>query len=162
MVLIVKRKVQPEDGWQRLPADLPDAQVPATASGVIVAAEQLPERSAALLPEQALGAWLTTEQDEHILLPWLPKLQLVVIEFLSFRDGRGMSLARLLRRAGYNGELRAAGEVARDRLGYMERCGFDAFVIPDERFHPDDLAAFTEVTVSYQASQQQETSHASR
>ena len=67
-----------------------------------------------------------------------------------FRDGRGFSQARLLRRAGFKGELRAVGEVARDRLAHLESCGFDAFDIPEERFKAEDLAAFVEVGVSYQ------------
>jgi uncharacterized protein (DUF934 family) len=42
------------------------------------------------------------------------------------------------------------GDVARDRLSYLERCGFDAFDIAEERFNSDDLQAFSEISVSYQ------------
>src|SRR3546814_11228445 len=46
---------------------------------------------------------------------------------LSFGDGRGYSVARILREAGYTGELRAVGDVLVDQLFYMRRCGFDSF-----------------------------------
>ncbi|MFM6853583.1 MAG: DUF934 domain-containing protein, partial [Sphingopyxis sp.] len=39
----------------------------------------------------------------------------------------GYSHARILREAGYTGELRAQGDVLVDQLLYMRRCGFDSF-----------------------------------
>ena len=46
----------------------------------------------------------------------------VEVNFPKFGDGRGYSIARLLReRYGYQGELRAVGEVARDHLFYLEQ-----------------------------------------
>ena len=54
--------------------------------------------------------------------------------FRSFGDGRGYSIARLLReRYGYKGELRAIGEVVRDHLFFMARCGFDSFLLRDDQ-----------------------------
>ena len=55
---------------------------------------------------------------------------LIVVQFPAFRDGRGLTTARLLReRYGYKGELRASGDVLEDQLYFMLRCGFDAFEI---------------------------------
>ncbi len=65
--------------------------------------------------------------DARALLPYLNQLSLVEITFPAFRDGRGYSSARILREAGYTGELRAAGDVLVDQIAYMRRCGFDAF-----------------------------------
>ena len=47
---------------------------------------------------------------------------------------------RMLREAGYEGELRAVGDVLVDQLAYMRRCGFDAFE-PDQQFDMDDVKA---------------------
>ena len=52
----------------------------------------------------------------------------IILEFPKFKDGRAYSQARLLReRLGYAGELRARGEVLRDQVLFMARCGFNAF-----------------------------------
>ena len=65
--------------------------------------------------------------DARALLPHLDQLALIEVSFPSFRDGRGYSSARILREAGYTGELRAAGDVLVDQMAYMRRCGFDSF-----------------------------------
>ena len=49
---------------------------------------------------------------------------LVAIEFVTFTDGRGYSLARLLRANGFDGDLRAVGEGLRDQAFFLARCGF--------------------------------------
>jgi uncharacterized protein (DUF934 family) len=76
----------------------------------------------------------------------------VEINFPKFGDGRGFSIARLLReRYGYKGELRAVGQVARDHLYYMEKCGFDAFLLREGEDVGEALAAFGDFSESYQA-----------
>jgi uncharacterized protein (DUF934 family) len=65
--------------------------------------------------------------DARALLPNLDRLTLVEVTFPAFRDGRGYSSARILREAGYTGELRAAGDVLVDQVPYMKRCGFSSF-----------------------------------
>ena len=68
--------------------------------------------------------------DARALLPHLDRLALIDISFPAFGDGRGYSSARILREAGYTGELRASGDVLIDQLSHMRRCGFDALA-PD-------------------------------
>jgi uncharacterized protein (DUF934 family) len=75
--------------------------------------------------------------DARDLLPHLEQLRLVEVNFPSFGDGRGYSSARILREAGYTGELRAVGDVLVDQLSHMRRCGFDSFA-PDKPFDPVD------------------------
>lgn len=75
--------------------------------------------------------------DARVLLPYLDRIALVEVNFPSFGDGRGYSAARILREAGYTGELRAVGDVLIDQLSHMRRCGFDAFA-PDKRLDPED------------------------
>ena len=77
----------------------------------------------------------------------------VEVNFPKFGDGRGYSIARLLReRYGYGGELRAVGEVARDNLSYLESAGFDAFELRDGEDPTEALAAFDDFSEAYQAS----------
>src|ERR671912_1775963 len=77
----------------------------------------------------------------------------VEVNFPKFSDGRGYSIARLLReRYGYKGELRAVGQVARDHLYYMEQCGFDAFLLREGEDVAEALAAFGDFSEAYQTS----------
>ena len=66
-------------------------------------------------------------EDARELLPHLDRLSLVEVNFPAFGDGRGYSAARILREAGYQGELRAVGDVLVDQIVAMRRCGFDSF-----------------------------------
>jgi uncharacterized protein (DUF934 family) len=75
----------------------------------------------------ATAVRLEPGDDSRALLPFLDRLALVEVSFPTFRDGRGYSAARILREAGYRGELRAEGDVLVDQLAFMRRCGFDSF-----------------------------------
>lgn len=90
--------------------------------------------------------------DPEALVPHLGALQLIAVEFPRFTDGRGRSIARLLReRLGYAGPLRAVGDVAVDQIFALARCGFDQFLLrdgDDPAVALSKLASFTEV---YQA-----------
>jgi uncharacterized protein (DUF934 family) len=75
------------------------------------------------------------------------------VNFPSLTDGRGYSIARLLReRYGYVGELRAVGDVQRDQLFNLARCGFDAFLLRKDEDADGALAALEEFSEAYQAS----------
>jgi uncharacterized protein (DUF934 family) len=77
----------------------------------------------------------------------------VEVNFPKFGDGRGYSIARLLReRYGYRGELRAVGQVVKDHLLYMESVGFDAFLLRDGDDPQEALAGFKVFSEAYQAS----------
>ncbi len=77
----------------------------------------------------------------------------VEVNFPRFTDGRGYSTARLLReRYGYRGELRAVGDVQRDQILYLQRCGFDAFLLRDDQDADESLAALADCSEAYQAS----------
>lgn len=78
--------------------------------------------------------------DVRLLLPELGRVRLVEIDFPRFRDGRGFSSARILREAGYTGEIKATGDVLVDLVPFMRRCGFDSFA-SDAALDPDDVAA---------------------
>ncbi len=71
--------------------------------------------------------------DVRLLEPFLDKITLVEVAFPGYRDGRGYSTARILREdLGFTGAVRAVGDVLRDQLFYMLRCGFDEFLVKDK------------------------------
>lgn len=70
---------------------------------------------------------LEAGEDARALIPHLDRLEMVEVSFPRFRDGRGYSAARILRENGYDGELRAEGDVLLDQILFMRRCGFDSF-----------------------------------
>ena len=120
-----------EDPWVTLDDDAP---LPAT-DPVIVSLARFRAHKDALLSRRApLGVRLKSAELASEIGGNARELDLIAIEFPTFRDGRGYSTARLLReRWGFAGELRAVGNVLRDQLLFMYRCGFDAFEIA----HPD-------------------------
>ena len=79
-------------------------------------------------------------------------VDMLAVHFPSFTDGRGYSIGRLLReRYGWRGELRAIGDIQRDQLYYLSRCGFDAYDLRDADDIETALAAFDDFSEVYQA-----------
>ena len=75
----------------------------------------------------------------------------VEVNFPKFGDGRGYSIARLLReRYGYKGELRAVGHITRDLLYFMERVGFDAYELREGEDPVEALAGLRAFSAAYQ------------
>jgi uncharacterized protein (DUF934 family) len=76
---------------------------------------------------------------------------LIAVNFPNFADGRAFSQARVLRsQYGYEGEIRATGGVGRDQLQFMQRCGIDAFEVPERALTEDWFAALNEFDLFYQ------------
>lgn len=97
------------------------------------------------------GVWLEPDDEFEALAPDMPLLTLIAVNFPVFTDGRGYSIARLLRtRLGYTGQLRATGDVLRDQLYFLRRCGFDAFALRDDQDVEAALAALEDYSVRYQ------------
>ena len=95
---------------------------------------------------------LEPTDDPRSLAERLPGLKLIAINFPKYGDGRGYSIARLLReRYGYKGELRAIGVVARDHLQLMAQCGFDSFQLREGEDAQAALAGLEDFTEAYQA-----------
>ena len=95
---------------------------------------------------------LQPADDPAALADRIGDLTVIAISFPKFGDGRGYSIARLLReRYGYKGELRAVGEVARDHLHAMAQCGFDVFQLREGEDAQEALKAFGDFSESYQA-----------
>ncbi|WP_346798246.1 DUF934 domain-containing protein [Halomonas sp. Bachu 37] len=130
--------------------------------------EALPEQRPAIVP---LGLWLANSSDAELapllasdteltvsLAKELKASPLVAVNFPAFTDGRGYSLARLLReRFAYPGEIRAVGDVLVDQLNYMRRCGFDTMALRDDQHPEDALRALNAFSVRYQTDVQERT-----
>lgn len=99
-----------------------------------------------------LGIWLDSDEEVETIADDLQHFQVIALNFPKFTDGRHYSSARLLReRYGYQGEIRAIGDVLRDQLFYMRRCGFDAFAIRADRDPEDALQSLKDFSVRYQS-----------
>ncbi len=147
MALIIDQQLVSEDSWQRVDEET------LTREGDRLVPLALWQASRDALSAQSgrLGLLIDGSVDLEEIAEELPRFALVAVHFPSFADGRGFSLARLLReRYGFAGQVRAVGEVSRDRLEYMRRCGFDAFEVPDARYAPELVSAFGEISTLYQ------------
>jgi uncharacterized protein (DUF934 family) len=98
-----------------------------------------------------VGVRLPNTEDIAALWPELADRPLIALEWPKWGDGRAFSQARVLReRCGYKGEIRAVGDVLRDQIQYMQRCGVNAFE-PRADQEPDVcLAALSDFDLAYQ------------
>jgi uncharacterized protein (DUF934 family) len=154
MAVIIRQRQVVADNWQLLkPAAAGGIAIPA-AGDVIVPLELWREQRAALLTRAGgLGIWLEGHDDPALIARDLAHFALIAVNFPQFTDGRGYSIARLLReRYGWRGELRAIGDVMRDQLFYLARCGFDAFALREGQDVQAALTAFDDFSDGYQTS----------
>lgn len=152
MPRIIKNREVIEDQWSLLPADatLQDAL---NCQQPIVPLALWQEHSAELRSLPELGIWLDSNELVEDLAEDLAAFSLIALNFPVFTDGRHFSSARLLReRYGFSREIRAIGDVLRDQLLMMQRCGFDAYVVRSDRDPHDALLALDEFSVQYQGS----------
>ena len=113
---------------------------------------------AQLKAHRELGIWLPSDARPESIKDDLSRFAVVAVDFPKFSDGRGYSIAYNLRaRLGYQGELRAIGDVLRDQLFYMSRVGFDAFATREDRSIQDALKGLTDFSEAYQTSWDQKT-----
>ena len=140
------------DPWRVLAIDALDGPLPA--GPILVPVPVWKARRGELLGRgEPTGVWLEPAEEPADLAADLAHFPLVAVRFPKFTDGRGYSIATLLRRRhGYRGELRAIGDVGRDQLFYLERCGFDSFGLPPHRDPEAALAGLQVFSVRYQGS----------
>ena len=141
------------DHWTTVhPTDSGDLSVPENGD-VLVSLDTWQTKKAELIAHNGkVGLLLNGDAELDDFAEELTDIDLIAINFPKFADSRGYSLARLIReRTAYSGEIRAVGDVLRDQLFYLHRCGFNAFVIREDRDVEDALNAFQDFTVTYQA-----------
>ena len=133
MPQLIKHRAVVDDPWvllrtaERL-ADMPDG------GSAIVPLPLWLEHRDDLAARGEVGVWLAPDDDPATLAEDMARLPLIAVDFPKFTDGRGYSIARLLRdRFHFAGELRAIGDVLRDQLYALAECGFDAYSIRADR-----------------------------
>ena len=142
------------DGWHTLeaPADPAQVVVPVIGQWIVPLTVWKQQRAHLLTRVQCVGVVLDPADDPADLAEDARVLPLIAVRFPTFTDGRGFSTARLLReRLGFKGELRAVGDIFRDQIFALARCGFDAFVLREGEDEQGALAALTEFSEVYQA-----------
>lgn len=143
--IYIKDKQLAENNWTKLAADF-SGDLPE--QNCLVPFKFWLENREALASITHIGLWLDSDDEVEALGDQANRFQVIAINFPTFMDGRGFSLGRLLReRFGFKGELRAIGNVIRDQLFYLKRCGFNGFEItlagsPEEV--TESLSDFTE------------------
>lgn len=155
MPVIIKNNQVIEDLWTLLNADAQLDQALQTQQ-IIVPLSLWQQHKSELQAVQQLGVWLEADQAIENLIDDLAQFAVIALNFPVFTDGRHFSSARLLReRYAYTGEIRAIGDVFRDQMFFMQRCGFDAYAIRADCCPTDALKSLTELSVSYQAAYDQ-------
>ncbi|MEC5217297.1 uncharacterized protein (DUF934 family) [Actimicrobium sp. GrIS 1.19] len=157
---IIKHRAIVSDDWEVLRLAEGDSaeSVAIPAGKVIVPLAVWQAQRATLLQRPERAVWLGNADRPESLKDDLAQFALIAVDFPKFADGRGYSIAYNLRmRLGYEGELRAIGDVLRDQLFYMSRVGFDAFATREDRNIHDALKGLTDFSEAYQASWDQKT-----
>ena len=144
-----------EEGWVYLDDDsaLSDAPSIISLTRLKADADALRARNAKLgVVLEADGDGKTSlGEDVHELAPYLDILSLVSLRFPIYRNGRGYSAARILReQMGFEGELRASGEVLYDQWAMMARCGINAFELAPDTPLETFTTALGELSGAYQ------------
>lgn len=150
--LIKDGKAQP-DSWHLLSTDVTvEALSDLGDRDIIVPLAFWLAESAAIKNRQGKsGVWLNSNELPAALAGDIQSIPLIALNFPEFKDGRSFSTARELRqRMGYTGELRAIGDVLRDQLFFMHRCGFNAFLLREDQDIDAALAAFNDFHDAYQ------------
>lgn len=134
-----------------------DEVLAADASAILVNAQLWTEHRDILLQlGKDVAVWLDSDQDPEQLAADLAHLSLIALNFPGFMDGRSYSAATMLRQQyKYSGELRAIGDVLRDQLFFLKRCGFTTFDLKDSVKLEDAKTAFIDFRDSYQSTVEQ-------
>lgn len=159
MPKVIKNGRVATSDWRILP--LPEGDDPAAATvpagRVIVPLDVWLARRDELAARGDVGIWFAGHQGPENVADDIARFPAIAVEFPKFVDGRGYSIAALLRtRYGYTGQLIAFGEVLRDQFNYLTRCGFDTLQPREGRYDDAQLeaaiASIGDYTEPYQAS----------
>lgn len=153
-LLMARSRAIVADSWQRIdrPADGSRPAIPAEGDLLVPLEVWLAERETLVNPPGRIGVWLDPNADPDLIARDLPRFRVIAVHLPLFSDGRAFSLGRLLReRYGFRGELRVFGDVRRDQLLYLARCGFDAFELAADEDREEALAGLSDFDSVYQA-----------
>lgn len=140
-----------QDDWTVLEDGRTETESPG-GKVIVTLARWRSDREALLARHAAVGVLVPNTADIEAVHPEIADRPLIALQFPTFTDGRALSQAVVLRkRLGFRGELRALGDVIRDLVFWLGRCGFDSIVPRKDQSLEGCRAALTEFTVAYQA-----------
>ena len=143
-----------EDEWICVEKDSDSAGVTETdAEQVLVHIKDwLSHKDALNQSGKTIGVWLDSDDDPYELINDISELPLIAVNFPVFMDGRSFSTAAIIReRLSFQGELRAIGDVIRDQVFYMKKCGINSFEVRDGADPEEILMALGDFSDSYQS-----------
>lgn len=152
MQRIIKNNQVVDETWHLLPKDVTLDEL-SNCDDYIVPLQLWRDHAHALKARDGgLGVWLDSDEEAEEIGEDAAQFQVIALNFPAFTDGSSYSNARLLRdRYQFKGELRAIGDVLRDQLFYMARCGFDAFAVRADKDPYEALESLKDFSVTYQA-----------
>ena len=154
MQKIIKNRQIVDSSWNYVSADRLTQEKSQLPGGDIVVSvsDWHSLRDSCLAHPGKLGLILQSDEEPSCVQNDLAHFEMIAIHFPAFGDGRGYSSARELRtKYKYEGEIRATGDVLRDQLQLMERCGFNAFEVRKDRDLVEAMGGFSDFSFTYQA-----------
>lgn len=149
---IIKNAQVVNDNWQLLTIETTLDEVSAQDNVILPLSLWLENKSLLKNRQEKTGVWLNSAEEIESIAENVATIPLIALEFPSFTDGRHYSSARILReRYHYQGEIRAIGDVLKDQLFAMHRCGFNSFVIKQGKDINNALLGLTDFSETYQA-----------
>lgn len=156
MQQIIKGNQVVPDTWEMLTKDASLEQLTNSGDIIVPLAMWLEHAHALKARDGRLGVWLDADEEAESIADDLEHFAVIALNFPVFSDGRSYSNARLLRdRYQYKGELRSIGDVLRDQLFFMHRCGFDAYALREDHDPHAALASLNDFSEVYQAATDQ-------
>lgn len=137
-----------EDPWQTLDGD---TEPPAQGAVIVPLARWRAQAAALRARSDAVGVLIPNTEDVDALWPEIADRPLLALHWPRYGDGRAHSQAQVLRRRlGYGGTLRAVGEIGRDLVFHLRRCGFDMIVPRADEDAGVYLSALADFSTAYQ------------
>lgn len=149
---IIKDAQIVNDNWQLLSIETTLDDISAQDNVILPLSLWLANKNQLENRQEKTGVWLNSAEEIESIAENVAAIPLIALEFPSFTDGRHYSSARILReRYHYQGEIRAIGDVLKDQLFAMHRCGFNSFVIKQGKDINNALLGLTDFSETYQA-----------
>jgi uncharacterized protein (DUF934 family) len=147
---VIKDNKVVDDSWQRIQDSDTEKGIPK--GDVIIPFSYWQAHRVELVEREGqLGVCIDGDDDTEEVAKDLAHFDLIALDFPAFKDGRGYSHARILRDYyNYQGDLRAVGDVLRDQLFYMRRCGINSFHVREDMDYEDAMKGFSDFSVKYQ------------
>ncbi len=148
---VIKDQVVLEDDWVLL-RELADLASVPPEYAILPLAYWQANRNTLIKSKLQYGVWIDGAVATESLLEDIKHFAIIALDFPTFKDGRSYSHARLLRdRYAYQGDIRAIGDVLRDQLFFMQRCGISSYQVRADKDIVDALKGLSSFSVRYQA-----------